>query len=182
MQSPVKDQILRLCQNLFPQWAGLAAADFEFDDPKGFSSYTIGIRARQPVQPDAVLYRRLAGKDNAILDFATEKEVFLTLGANDIAAHCYHYDNSCRIEAFYPGRNLLAEELFEPQNLQQIAGQLHRLHRLHRLKPAGLPQRNLFELLHDKWGRLAKRVLERESAAFPPPRRTRALQRAERNL
>lgn len=168
MQSPVKDQILRLCQTLFPQWAGLAMADFEFDDPKGFSSFTMGIRSRRPLQPDAVLYRRLAGKDNAILDFATEKEVFLTLGANDIAAHCYYYDETCRVEAFYRGRSLQAGDLFEPQNLRQIAGQLHRLHRL---KPAGLPQQSLFELIRDKWGPMAKQVLERETQAFPPNER-----------
>jgi hypothetical protein len=95
----VKDQIFRQCQKLFPEWTELSVADFDFDDPKGFSSFTMGIRSRRPAKPAAVLYRRLEGKDNAILDYATEKEVFLTLGDNDIAAHCYHYDDSCRIEA-----------------------------------------------------------------------------------
>jgi len=164
----VKDEILRQCQSLFPEWEALSLADFEFDDPKGFSSFTMGIRAKLPVQPNAVLYRRLEGKDNAILDFATEKEVFLTLGANNIAAHCYHYDASCRIEAFYQGRSLQAQDLFVPENLRQIADQLYRLHQL---KPAGLPQPGLFELLHEKWGRLAQRVLEQETSAFPPNER-----------
>lgn len=58
--------------------------------------------------------------------------------------------------------------MFEPQNLRQIAGQLHRLHRL---KPAGLPQQGLFELIRDKWGSMAKQVLERETQAFPPNER-----------
>jgi len=164
----VKDQIFSQCQKLFPEWAELSIADFEFDDPRGFSSFTMGIRSTKPAQPDAVLYRRLEGKENAILDFATEKEVFLTLGANDIAAHCYYYDETCRIEAFYQGRSLLADDLFEPQNLRQIADQLYRLHQL---EPAGLPQKGFFELLHDKWGRIARRVLEQESAAFPPNER-----------
>jgi len=116
------------------------------------------------VNPAAVLYRRLAGKENAILDFATEKNVFLTLGQAGIAAHCHHYDESCRIEAFYQGRSLSADDLFDPQNLRQIADQLYRLHQL---EPSGLPQQGFFELLHDKWGRIARRVLEQEIASFP---------------
>ena len=160
----MKDEIFRQCQTLFPEWAALAITDFEFDDPKGFSSFTMGIRSHRPVEPAAVLYRRLEGKDNAILDYATEKEVFLTLGDNDIAAHCYHYDDNCRIEAFYQGRSLQARDLFEPENLRQIANQLYRLHQL---KPAGLPRQGLFELLHEKWGHLARRVLERHATAFP---------------
>ncbi|MDH3389161.1 MAG: phosphotransferase [Gammaproteobacteria bacterium] len=160
----MKDEIIRQCQTLFPEWAGLAMADFEFDDPKGFSSFTMGIRAKQPVQPPAALYRRLEGKDNAILDYATEKAVFLTLGANDIAARCYHYDESCRIESFYHGRSLQARDLFEPENLRQIASQLYQLHQL---RPAGLPRHGLFDLLHLKWGRLARRVLEHQATAFP---------------
>ena len=65
------------------------------------------------------MYRRLEGKDNAILDFETEKQVFLALGANNIAAQCLHYDETCRIEAFYQGRTLEAEELFEPGKLKK---------------------------------------------------------------
>ncbi len=139
-------------------------ADFEFDDPKGFSSFTMGIRSSQPVQPAAVLYRRLEGKENAILEFETEKEVFLTLGAHDIAAHCHYYDNTCRIEAFYQGRTLVAEDLFIPDNLRQIANQLFKFHQL---MPTGLPRQLFFEMVHDKWGRIAKRVLEQETEAFP---------------
>ena len=160
----MKDQIFRQCQRLFSDWAGLSVADFDFDDPKGFSSFTMGIRSKKAVTPDAVLYRRLEGKENAILDFATEKEVFLTLAENDIAAHCYHYDESCRIEAFYRGRSLQADDLFDSDNLRQIADQLYRLHQL---KPAGLPRQGFFELLQQKWGRIARRVLEQESASFP---------------
>ena len=117
----MKGEIFRQCQTLFPEWAGLAITDFEFDDPKGFSSFTMGIRSLRPAEPAAVLYRRLEGKDNAILDYATEKEVFLTLGDNDIAAHCYHYDDSCRIEAFYQGRSLQARGLRQSQCRQRRA-------------------------------------------------------------
>ncbi len=143
--------------------------DFEFDDPGGFSSFTMGIRSSKPVQPPAVLYRRLEGKDNAILDFETEKEVFLALGANNIAAHCHYYDKTCRIESFYQGRSLTANDLFEAENLRQIASQLYRLHQL---MPPGLPRQSLFELLHDKWGQLAKQVLKNEIDCFPPNERT----------
>jgi len=160
----VKVDIFKQCQGLFPGWAALSMTDFEFDDPKGFSSFTMGIRSTIPAQPAAVLYRHLDGKENAILDFETEKTVFLTLGAHDIAADCLYYDETCRIEAFYQGRTLTAEDLSEPDNLRKIANQLHRLHQL---SPAGLPRQLFFDLMHDKWGQLAKRVLEKESAGFP---------------
>ena len=57
----------------------MSCDEFEFDDPKGFSTFTMGIRSLKQTQPGAVLYRQLEGKENAILDFETEKEVFLTL-------------------------------------------------------------------------------------------------------
>jgi hypothetical protein len=164
----MKAEIFKQCQELFPEWAGLTLSDFDFDDPKGFSSFTMGIRCHRSVQPPAVLYRRLEGKENAILDFDAEKAVFLTLAAHDIAAHCHHYDDRCRIEAFYRGRTLQATELFEPDNLRQIADQLYRFHQL---RPAGLPRRPLFEMVHEKWGGLAEKVLNEHRDAFPPEER-----------
>jgi len=138
--------------------------DFEFDDPKGFSSFTMGIRSLKPVQPDAVLYRHLEGKENAILDFETEKEVFLTLSQHEIATQCLHYDKTCRVEAFYKGRTLTIEDLAEPDHLRQIANQLYRFHQL---RPQSLPGQSFFELLLVKWGHIAKRVLEGEIDKFP---------------
>ena len=164
----MKRRIFKQCQSLFPEWSRRPISDFEFDDPKGFSSFTMGIRCVESVQPPAVLYRHLDGKENAILDFETEKEVFLLLGEQDIAAHCYHYDTTSRIEFFYRGRTLVADDLFEPDHLRQIANELFRFHRL---KPTRLPHQNFFELLHDKWGRLARRVLEEESVHFPTDER-----------
>ena len=160
----MKAEIFRQCQTLFPEWADCEIMDFEFDDPKGFSSFTMGIRSTVSVQPSAVLYRRLEDKDNAILDFETEKEVFLTLGQNNIAAHCYYYDHTCRIEQFYQGRTLTAADLFKPENLQQIANQLYRFHQL---SPPSLPKRVFWEMLHEKWGQLAKQVLENKLTNFP---------------
>ncbi|UCH41038.1 MAG: phosphotransferase [Gammaproteobacteria bacterium] len=160
----MKAEIFRLCQEIFPQWRQLASEDFDFDDPKGFSSFTMGIRCREPVNPPAVLYRRLEGKENAILDFETEKSVFLTLGENGIAATCHFYDRSCRIEQFYQGRTLRPADLFEPDILRQIAEQLYRLHQL---RPRGLPQKPFFDMMHEKWGRLAKQVLEGDLGVFP---------------
>jgi len=156
--------IFQYCQNLFPEWSRLTEEDFDFDEPKGFSSFTMGIRGHKPAQPPAVLYRRLEGKDNAILEFETEKEVFLTLGENGIAAHCHHYDRSCRIEEFYQGRTLMIEDLAVPDNLRQIANQLYKFHQL---RPTSLPRHSFFELLHQKWGSLAKQVLEVEFEKFP---------------
>jgi len=160
----LKTEIFKQCQKLFPQWAALSLTGFEFDDPKGFSSFTMGIRCKQAVQPEAVLYRRLQGKENAILDFETEKDVFLTLGEHNIAAHCHYYDKSCRIESFYQGRTLRAEELFDTDNLRQIANQLYRFHQL---SPSSLPTEIFFQLLHDKWGSLARQVLEQKISIFP---------------
>ncbi|MDH3754877.1 MAG: phosphotransferase [Acidimicrobiia bacterium] len=160
----LRDDVLRRCQAAIPSWRRLAPADFEFDDPKGFSSFTIGVRARRPLEPAAVLYRQLAGKTNAILDFDTERAVFLLLGEADIAARCLHYDRTCRIEAFYRGRTLTAEDVFDPQLQRGIANELYRLHRL---TPAGLPDRTFFELLTERWGELARSVLSAARSAFP---------------
>ena len=52
-------EIFKQCQQLFPEWVALTMEDFEFDDPKGFSSFTMGIRCNKPAHPAAVLYRRL---------------------------------------------------------------------------------------------------------------------------
>jgi len=160
----MKEEVFLQCQNLFPEWEELSSTDFDFDDPEGFSSFTMGIRSHKDVQPPAVLYRRLEGKENAILDFETEKEVFLTLGANNIAAHCYHYERSYRVEAFHQGRSLTADDLFEADCLRKIANELYKFHHL---TPPELPQTVFFEMLHNKWGQLAKRVLEEQIDLFP---------------
>lgn len=170
-------EVLVQCQACFPDWTRLTAGDFDFDDPKGFSSFTLGIRARVLAEPAAVLYRRLEGKENAILDFATEKSVYLTLAEHGLAARCHHYDDVCRIEAFYDGRTLHAADLFDPENLSRIAGELYRFHQL---RPFGLPRENFWDLLFAKWGRLARRVLEEHLDDFP--REERPLGRALRQI
>jgi choline/ethanolamine kinase len=164
MEKNIKARVFSQCRELFPAWSALSMEDFDFDEPKGFSSFTMGVRCKKPVEPAAVFYRRLAGKENAILDFESEKEVFLTLGADDIAARCHYYGDDCRIEAFYRGRTLTRKDLTEPDTLCQIAG---RLYRFHRLRPPCLPRASFFDLLHDKWGRIARRVLEEELTALP---------------
>jgi len=172
----MKEKIFRQCQDLFPEWSAMSIEDFEFDDPKGFSSFTMGIRSLKPAQPAAALYRHLDGKENAILDFETEKEVFLTLSQHEIAAQCHYYDKTCRIEAFYHGRTLNIEDLSKPDNLRQIANQLYRFHQL---RPPGLPQRSFFELLLAKWGHIAKRVLEEEIDKFPQNEREMCIELRE---
>ena len=144
------------CQEVFPGWRGMAMDEFEFADPKGFSTFTMGVRARRDATPGAVLYRHLEVKENAILDFPSEKEVFLALGHENIAAHCHHYDDECRIEEFYHGSTLTASEVFESETLRKIAGELYRFHQL---TPSNLPTKTFFELLYDKWGGQAEFVL-----------------------
>ena len=162
-----KEEVFETCQDVLPEWSKHSITDFEMDDPKGFSSFTMGVRSKpsvQPLNPPAVLFRKLEGKDNAILDFAAEKDVFLTLGKEGIAAQCYHYDDACRIEAFYQGRTLEAEDLFDPDTLKGIADQLFRFHQL---RPASLPGEMFFDMLLAKWGRLARYVLVDRIDAFP---------------
>jgi hypothetical protein len=141
------DEVLDRCRAVFPEWRSLSADDFEFDDPKGFSSFTMGIRCLRIVNPTAVLYRGLADKDNAILDSATEREVFILLGDQNIAARCLHYDDTCRIEEFYDGRTLTPADLTDSTVLKGIAGELFRFHQL---EPESIPEQSFFELLHDK--------------------------------
>ena len=163
----MQDLVLQRCQAAIPAWAGHTVDDFDFDHPKGFSSFTMGVRARAGVEvdPPAVLYRQLAGKENAILDHETERAVFLLLGEHEIAAHCYHYDQQCRIEAFYPGRTLTADDVFDPTIQRGIAAELFRLHQL---RPIGLPAEPYFELVHDQWSILAQRTVEKHRHSFPP--------------
>ena len=90
------------------------------------------------------------------------------MARHGIAADCLYYSESYRIEAFHYGRTLTIEDLSESDNLRQIADQLYRFHQL---SPPGLPQQAFFELMHRKWGQLAKRVLEEEIDRFPPNER-----------
>jgi thiamine kinase-like enzyme len=163
----MREQVFETCRAALPGWRELTIDQFEIDDPKGFSTFTMGIRARDgvPAEPPAVLYRHLAGKENAILDSVTEREVFLLLGEHRIAAHCYHYDDTCRIEEFFVGRSLTADDVFDPEIQRRIADELYRLHQL---TPDDLPDRTFFELLHEQWGLMARTVLGERRAEFPP--------------
>jgi thiamine kinase-like enzyme len=158
-------EVLDRCRSVLREWRSLSTDDFEFDDPKGFSSVTMGIRCLRDVNPTAVLYRGLADKDNAILDFASEKEVFLLLGDHNIAARCLHYDDTYRIEEFYEGRTLTPVDLTDSTVLKGIACELFRFHQL---EPDSIPEQSFFELLHDKWGRLGRPVLNDQRHLFPP--------------
>jgi len=160
----MNDVVLQRCQAVLASWAGLTTDHFNFDAPKGFSSFTMGVRAKMPLEPPAVLYRQLAGKENAILDFKTEKETFLLLARAGIAARCYHYDAGYRIEEFFQGRTLTADDVFDPDLQRKIAAELYRLHQL---VPDNLPRATFFELLHRQWGELARHVLGSGRSVFP---------------
>ena len=157
--------VLGRCKAVFPEWRPLSSRDFDFAAPKGFSSFTMAVRCLVDVEPRAVLYRELEGKENAILDPAMERDVFLLLGEHRIAARCLHYDETHRIEEFYAGRTLTPADLSDADVLRRIAGELYRLHRL---EPDAMPERSFFELLHDKWGNLGRSVLEEQRHLFPP--------------
>ncbi len=165
MADDVHREVLARCQAVLPGWRDLGVDDVDFDPPKGFSSFTMGVRARRPVDPPAVLYRHLDGKENAILDADAEREVFLLLGRHDIAARCYHADETCRIEAFHDGRTLTRDDVFDPAVQRGIAGELFRLHQL---EPAGLPDEPFFELLHRHWAELGRPVLTERRDELPP--------------
>ncbi len=165
-RSGVTGQVFSRCQEVFPAWRQHSIHDFHFADPKGFSSFTMGIEARSGVaaDPSAVLYRHLEGKENAILDSPTERRVFLLLGDHQIAARCLHYDDTCRIEEFYRGRTLTADDVYHPAMQQGVATELRRFHQL---RPEGLPEATFFELLFERWGPLVERVLIQERNQFP---------------
>ena len=164
----VQSEVLDECRALLPGWAELTPADVHFEPPKGFSSFTMVLRPRVPVDPPGVLYRRLEGKENAILDGPMERNVFLALGEAGIAARCLHHDPNRRLEELYSGRTLTGRELFDPEILRKIAAPLYRLHHM---EPPPLPSRSFFELLHDKWGPQARSVLENQRDAFPESER-----------
>ncbi len=162
----MRERVLARCQEVFPSWRGLTVDDFHMADPKGFSSFTMAIRSKHGTgaDPPGILYRQLVGKDNAILDFEAEKQVFLTLGDAGIAAKCAFYSDDCRMEELYQGRTLRAEDVFDEGILRQIGD---RLARFHKLRPACLPAGTFFELLAEKWGPLARSVVVDQRAVFP---------------
>eukprot|EP01090_Pellita_catalonica_P021746 TRINITY_DN8220_c0_g1_i1.p2 TRINITY_DN8220_c0_g1~~TRINITY_DN8220_c0_g1_i1.p2 ORF type:complete len:353 (+),score=71.93 TRINITY_DN8220_c0_g1_i1:1539-2597(+) len=155
------------CQKDIAGWKGLSVDDFEFDDPKGFSTFTMGVRAKDPegIKPPAVLYRKLEGKENAILESAEEREIFLLLGKEKIAANCLSYTDEYRIEEFYVGRTLTADDLINDDDC--LKGIANELYRFHNLKPTCLPKKSYFELLHEKWGAQAREILNSPKGTFP---------------
>ncbi len=163
------DDVLRICQRHLPGWRDLTPDDIEVAGPGGFSSYTMALRVlRVDADPPGAFFRRLRGKENAILDFDAERSVFLALGDAGIAARCLVYRRDYRLEALYRGRSLTREDLRDPENLRGIAANLWRFHGL---RPADLPPGTFFERMHQRWGTLARRVLEEEAEAFPDDER-----------
>lgn len=159
----VHAEVLQRCQEALPGWRSLAVSDFDFAPPKGFSSFTMGIQARVEADPPAILYRHLEGKDNAILDFDDERRVYLTLAEAAIAAPCFAYERTHRLEGFYRGRTLTAQDLTNPTILRGLGQQLARFHAL---RPA-LPSEPFFDRLHARWGELGRPVLSTERHRFP---------------
>jgi thiamine kinase-like enzyme len=163
--SSERAKVLQQCVTVLPDWAGLTVDRVEFANPKGFSSFTMMVRPLAEVSPPAVLYRRLEGKDNAILDARAERDVFLLLGEHTIAAHCLHYGEDFRLEEFFDGRTLTRHDVFDADFQAGVVAQLHRFHQL--TPPVSMPEGSFFELLHHKWGRLARHVLVDRRADFP---------------
>lgn len=165
MKRDVRQTVLDRCQASLRGWRGLTVDDFDFDDPKGFSSFTIGVRCLRPeVAPAAALYRQLEGKENALLDFDAEQRVYLALAEAGVAAHCHAYERDHRIEAFYDGRTLTRHDLSDHRVLRGVGQQLARLHAV---QPGELPGEPFFERLVERWEPLARRVLVERRAELP---------------
>lgn len=160
----INAEVLAACQQHLPGWAGLRPADVAFEPPKGFSSFTMVVRPQVVVDPPGVLYRRLEGKDNAILDQEAERDVFLLLGSVGIAAACLYEDPGCRIEELLSGGTLTREDVFDSETLRRIAVELHHVHHL---APPPLPAAGYFDLLHARWGPMARSVLVDQRDRFP---------------
>ncbi len=165
-RAEINAQALARCQAAFSSWRAHTVDDFDFADPKGFSSFTMQIRARPgvDVDPPAVLYRQLEGKENAILDFEAERAVFRTLSTGGVAPTVHAYDRDHRLEGFYEGRTLTRHDLDDPETLTLIAAQLWAFHHL---EPPPLPRATFFELLHDTWSPLARATLDEHRHVFP---------------
>lgn len=165
MHDSIEAEVLAELQALLPGWSELSLSQVHFEPPKGFSSFTMVVKPKVTVSPPGVLYRRLEGKDNPILDSALERRVYMQLSDLGIAARCLHYGPRCRLETLYSGRTLRGEELLRPEVQRGIAAQLHRFH--HQPTPEGLPAEGFFTLLHRKWGPMARRVLTEQAHLFP---------------
>ena len=150
------------CLRTLPGWAHLTPADLVVDAPRGFSSITATITAPSGTEPPAIFYRRLEGKENTILDPAGERAVFRVLAEQGIAAPLLHDEESFRLEGCYRGRTLTAADLSDQPTLAAIAAQIYRFHQIS--PPSAVPAQGFFELLHHKWGKLGRRVLDE-----PPP-------------
>lgn len=158
--------VLERCRAAIPEWADLADDAFEWEPPKGFSSFTMTVKTGAPVHPRAALYRGLAGKENAIFDAGLERAVFLQLSHAGIAARTHAYESEFRIEEFYDGRTLTPADLRNDDVLRGIAVELDRFHRL--IPPDGMTDTGFFDLLHKKWQRLGRIVLTDRRAEFQP--------------
>ena len=169
----IQQKVLNRCQSHFPDWRNLDIEDVKFGDPKGFSSYTMSVEPTPTLIPRAVFYRKLENKENAILDFETEKSTYLLLANHNISAPCFHYSRKYRLESFYKGQTLNASDLTKPQVLKKIADQLFLLHQL---SPKNLPTDDFFSLVFVKWGKLARQVLENEIDRFPANEKEMCLQ------
>ena len=160
---PHESQALAECREAIPAWRDIADECFAFTPPKGFSSFTMGIRHTAAVGPPAVLYRRLEGKENALLDFEDERRVYLALDEAGIAAHCLAYERTHRIEAFYEGRTLTKGDLTDTDILAKIGEQIGRLHGL----SPSVPAEPFFERLFRRWSVLARATLVDARDQFP---------------
>lgn len=161
----MQQSVLEDCQSALAGWRDATLDAFTFADPKGFSTFTMAVRASGGRDPAGIMYRRLAGKENAILGPEAERAVYMTLSDAGVAARCHHYASGFRLEELYEGRTLTRHDLTDDATLSRIGEQLARLHAL---KPSGLPQEGFFELLHRKWGPMASRLLTEHRDRFAP--------------
>ncbi len=165
--SPIESKrsasVLRRCRTSIPAWREIPDKEFQCTPPRGFSTFTMSVRCDRDVDPPAVLYRHLEGKENAILDHDDEKRLYLMLADEGIAPECYAYENAYRLEQFYEGRTLTREDLKSPDVLRRIGEQLAKFHQL----SPELPADSLFERIHRRWGPAARRVLTEERHRFP---------------
>ena len=159
-----ESRALRECRAALPAWRNVPNTDFRFAPPKGFSSFTMGIEHAAEEEPRAVLYRKLEGKENALLDFDDERKTYLALADAGVSAPCYAYEETHRIEAFYRGRSLVAADLEDADILRRIGRRIAKMHNLS--LPA--PPENFFERLWARWRPLARRTLVDRRSVFTP--------------
>jgi hypothetical protein len=156
--------IFKKCRQYFPSWQGLSIDDFTFDPPKGFSSFTMGIRANQPSIRPLFSIAAWRAKKTPSLILRRKKRFFLPLGSTTSPRIVTSTSGNFGWRLFITAVPCKQQNCSNRKSCRKSRVELYRFHQL---SPPELPQTLFWDLLFAKWGALAQVVLEEQLAAFP---------------